>query len=57
MTKTILSTGVIVKHNQEGVIKVFSQVLKDEPIYNEVTLDTALRNELKDKLIKLHYGI
>ena len=54
MTKTILSTGVIVKHNQEGKIRVFSQILKDEPIYNEVTLDTALKNQLKNQLIKLH---
>jgi len=54
MIKTILPTGVIVKHRQEGTIKVHSQILKDEPIYNEVTLETALKNELKDNLIKLH---
>jgi hypothetical protein len=54
MTKTILPTGVVVKHRQEGNINVYSQILKDEPIYNEVTLETALRNELRDNLIKLH---
>jgi hypothetical protein len=52
--KTTLDTGVVVRHNQSGVIKVYSPILDEESIYNEVTLDTALRNELEDQLIKLH---
>ena len=50
---TILDTGIVIEHNHQGNIKVFSPFLKDEPIYNEVTLDTALRNQLKSNLIKL----
>ena len=45
--------GLTISHNGEGHIKVTSQILKDEPIYNEVTLDTALRNQLKNQLINL----
>lgn len=52
-TTTILSTGIIVEHSRKGEIKVFSPFLKDEPIYNDVSLDTALLNQLKDNLIKL----
>tara|TARA_R110000782_G_scaffold265229_1_gene358828 strand:+ start:87 stop:242 length:156 start_codon:yes stop_codon:yes gene_type:complete len=36
-----------------GHVYVKSDKLKEEPIYNEVTLDTALRNQLKSNLIKL----
>lgn len=52
--KTELETKVVVRINLTGVIQVYSPVLDEEPIYNEVTLDTALRNELKDNLINLH---
>ena len=50
--KTTLDTGVktTIKNNR---ITVKSQILKEEPIYNQVTLDTALKNELKNSLIKL----
>ncbi len=55
--KTTLSTGVVVRHNQSGFIKVYSPILDEDTIYNDVTVDTMLRNELKDNLIKLHDGI
>ena len=51
---TILDTGIVIEHNRQGNIKVTSPFLMDEPIYNEVTVDTALRNQLKSNLIKLH---
>ena len=51
---TILQTGIIVEHNRQGNIKVTSPFLMDEPIYNEPTVDTMLRNQLKDQLIKLN---
>lgn len=37
-----------------GHIFIKSDKLIDEPIYNDVTVDTMLRNQLKDQLIKLH---
>ena len=49
--------GLKITHNGEGRIKVYSQTLKDEPIYNEVTLDTAHRNQLKEQLKNLHYEL
>ena len=48
-----LTTGVKTKLKGRE-IKVFSQILEDEPIYNDVTVDTALNNVLKEQLIKLH---
>jgi len=56
--KTITtSTGLKILHytNLFGkrVMKIESEKLNDEPIYNEVTVDTALRNQLKSNLIKL----
>jgi hypothetical protein len=45
--------GIEINITKHGEVKVFSQLLKDEPIYNEVTVDTDLRNQLKDQLIKL----
>ena len=53
-TTTILDTGIVIEHNRQGEIKVFSPFLDDEPIYNDVTADTMLKNELKNNLIKLH---
>jgi hypothetical protein len=52
--KTTLTTGVVVRHNQSGVIKVYSPILDEEPIYLDVTVDTMLRNQLGNQLIKLH---
>ena len=52
--KTELDTKVVVRINLTGVIQVYSPILDEEPIYNQVTLDTALRNELKNNLINLH---
>jgi len=52
--KTTLDTGVTTRLNACGVIKVYSPILDEETIYNEVTVDTMLRNQLKDQLIKLH---
>ena len=49
--------GLKITHNGEGHIKVTSRTLREEPIYNEVTLDTALRNQLKEQLINLHYEL
>lgn len=49
--------GLKITNNGEPTMKVTSQVLKEEPIYNEVTLDTALRNQLKNNLINLHYEL
>jgi len=49
--------GLKISHNGEGHIKVTSQILKDESIYNEVTLDSALRTQLKNQLINLHYEL
>jgi len=46
--------GIKINITKNGEVKVFSQLLKDEPIYNDVTVDTALKNQLKDTLIKLH---
>ena len=51
--KHVFPEGLEISHKGYGDIKVSSQILKDEPIYNEVTLDTALRNQLKSNLIKL----
>jgi hypothetical protein len=45
--------GLYTKITSKGEVKVFSQLLVDEPIYDDVTVDTALRNQLKDQLIKL----
>jgi hypothetical protein len=51
------STGLKILHytNLFGkrVMRIESEKLKDEPIYLDVTVDTALRNQLKDQLIKL----
>ena len=49
--------GLKITHNGEGHIKVTSRTLIEEPIYNEVTLDTALRNQLLQQLINLHYEL
>jgi hypothetical protein len=51
---TKLDTGVITDINNKGVIKVFSPILEDEPIYLDPTVDTDYRNQLKSNLIKLH---
>jgi hypothetical protein len=47
---TKLDTGVITDINNKGVVKVFSPLLEDEPIYDEVTLDTAYSNQIKSNL-------
>jgi hypothetical protein len=52
-TAHVFPEGLKITHKGEGNIKVTSQILKDEPIYLDVTVDTALRNQLKDQLIKL----
>ena len=57
MTTTILQTGILIEHEGEGAINVISPFLDDEPIYNEVTLDTALKNQLKENLINLHHEL
>ena len=46
--------GLKITHNGEGRIKVTSRTLREKPIYNEVTLDTAHRNQLKEQLNNLH---
>ncbi len=55
--KRTLSTGVETRWDHNGLIKVYSPILDEEPIYLDVTVDTMLRNQLKDNLIKLHDGI
>jgi len=57
MTTIKLSTGIVTKHNGEGHISVYSPTLKEEPIYDMVTTETALRNQLKEQLINLHYEL
>jgi len=52
--KRTLDTGVTTRWDNYGLVKVYSPILDEEPIYSMPTLDTMLRNELKDNLIKLH---
>ena len=46
--------GLKITHNGEGRIKVTSQILKDYALCDDVTLDTAHRNQLKEQLNNLH---
>ena len=49
--------GLKITNHGEPTMKVTSQILKDYALCDDVTLDTAHRNQLKEQLNNLHYEL